>query len=132
MHSELHIWFALRFLGDYEHLVLTIIGDPILMYEVAQSNDVGDGSLAKPNVFVISRHFCRVGRYYGIIIALDSHADAGLVRICDQFMVAEQIHCGLTFQEYDLPEVQLVVEFCRLVEDIGHVWLEFSVQLCEL
>ena len=50
VHSEFHIWFALRFLVDYEHLVFTIIGDPILLYDVAQSNDVGDGSLAEPNI----------------------------------------------------------------------------------
>ena len=56
-HSELHIWFSLHFLVDYEHIVLTIIGDPILLYEVAQSYDVGDGSLDEPNIFVIARHF---------------------------------------------------------------------------
>ena len=59
--SELHIWFSLHFLVDYEHIVLTIIGDPIFLYDVAQSNDVGDGSLAESNVFVIARHFCLEG-----------------------------------------------------------------------
>ena len=41
VHSELHIWFDLRFSVDYEHLVPTIICEPILLYDVAQSNDVG-------------------------------------------------------------------------------------------
>ena len=54
VHSELHIWFDLHFLVNYELLVLTIIGDPILLYDIAQSNIVGDGSLAEPNVFVIA------------------------------------------------------------------------------
>ena len=36
-----------------------------MMYDVAQSYDVGDGSLAEPNVFVIARHFCLVGHYHG-------------------------------------------------------------------
>ena len=44
---ELHIWFALHFLVYYEHLVFTIIGDPILLYDVAQNNNVGDGYLAE-------------------------------------------------------------------------------------
>ena len=116
---------------DYEHLVFTIIGDLILLYEVAQTNDVGDGSLAEPNVFVIARHFCLVC-HYGTTIALESYVDAGLVGLCDQCLVAEQIHCGLTVQKYDLPEFQLVVEVWRLVEELGDVWLEFLVQLCEL
>ena len=47
VHSEFYFCFALRFSVDHEHLVFTIIGDPILLYEVAQSNDVGDGYLAE-------------------------------------------------------------------------------------
>ena len=110
VHSEFHICFALRLLVDNEHLVFTIIGDLILMYDIFQSNDVGDGSLAEPNVFVIARHFCLVGHYHGTTIALESHDAAGLVSICDQFLVAEKIHCGMTVQKYYLPEVQVVVE----------------------
>ena len=83
VHSEFHILFALRFLVDYEHLVFTIIGDPILLYDIAQSNDVGDVSLAEPNVFVIARHFCLVGHYYSTTIAIASHAAAGFVSLCD-------------------------------------------------
>ena len=75
---------------DYEHLVFTIIGDPIFLYNVSQSNDVGDGSLAEPNVFVMARHLCLVGHYHGTTIAFESHAAAGLVSLCDQFMVAEK------------------------------------------
>ena len=88
VHSELHIWFDLRFSVEYENLVLTIIGDPIFMYDVAQINDVGDGSIAEPNIFVIVRHFGLVGHYHGTNIALEYHAAAGLVPICDQCLVA--------------------------------------------
>ena len=48
VHYELHIWFALCFSVDYEDIFLTIIGDPILLYDVAQSNDVDYGSLDEP------------------------------------------------------------------------------------
>ena len=115
---------------DYEHLVLTIIGDPILLYEVAQSNDVGDGYLAETKKIVIARHFFLASHYHGTTIAFEYHAAAGLVSLCDQCLVAEQIHCGLTVQKYDLPEFQPVVDVWRLVEELGDVWLEFSVQLC--
>ena len=47
----------LRFLVDYKHLVITIIIDSILLYDISQSNNIGDGSLAKINVFVVTRHF---------------------------------------------------------------------------
>ena len=47
VHFEFHIWFPLRFSVDYGHLVFTIIGDPILLYDVAQSNDLGYGSIAE-------------------------------------------------------------------------------------
>ena len=50
LHSELHIWFSLRLLSGYEHLVITIIGEPTLLYDVAQNNDVGDGSLSETNI----------------------------------------------------------------------------------
>ena len=81
---------------------------------------------------MIARHFCLVVHYHGTTIAIESHAAAGLVRLCDQCLVAEQIHYGLTVQKYDLPEVQLVVEVWRLIEELGNVWLELLVQLCEL
>ena len=42
-----------------------------------------------------------------------------------------KIYCGLNVQRYDLPKVQLVVEVWLLVEELGNVWLELSVQLCE-
>ena len=68
----------------YEHIFLTIRGDPISLYDISQSNDVGDGSLAEPNVFVIARHFPLVGHFHGTTIALESHAAAGLVRLFDR------------------------------------------------
>ena len=61
-----------------------------------------------------------MSHYHGTTIDIEYHADAGLVRLCDQFLVAEQIHCGLTVQRYDLPEVQLIVKIWRLIEDIGN------------
>ena len=96
VHYEFHIWFSLRFSVDNEHLVLTIICDPILLYDIDQSNNVGDGSLAESNVFVIARHFCLVGHYHGITVDLESHTAAGLERLCDQFRVAKKIHFGQT------------------------------------
>ena len=48
VHFELHIWFSLCFSVDYEHIFLAIIFEPIFLYDVDQSNDVGDGYLAEP------------------------------------------------------------------------------------
>ena len=121
VHYELHIWFVLRFLVEYEHLVFTIICDPIFLYDIAQRNNVGDGSLAEPNIFVVARHFCLVDHYHGTTVAIDSHSAAGLERLCDQCQVAKQIHLGLAVKEYDLPEVQLIVEILCLFEQLCNV-----------
>ena len=64
---------------------------------------------------MVTRHFCLVGNYHGSAAVLKSHTAAGLERLCDQFQVEKQIHCGLTVKEYDLPEVQLIVEILRLI-----------------
>ena len=69
---------------DYKNLVFTIISDPILLYDISQINNVGDGSLAKPNVFVVTRHFCLVGHYHCSTVALKLHTVAGLVCLLDQ------------------------------------------------
>ena len=65
-------------------------------------------------------------------MALKSHTAAGLLRFCDQCRVAKQIHFGLTVQDYDLPEVHLIVEILRLIEELCDVRFKFSVQFCEL
>ena len=44
----------------------------------------------------------------------------------------KKIRCGLTAQKYDLPEVQIIFEILRLIEELYYVWLELSVQWCEL
>ena len=84
MYYELHIRFFLQLLMYYKHLVLNIISDPILLYDIAQSNNIGDGSLAKPNIFVVTRHFCLVGHYHCSTVAIKSHTSVGLECICDQ------------------------------------------------
>ena len=132
VHSELHIWFFLHFLVDYEHIVLTIIVELIFLYDIAQSNNVGYGSLAEPNIIFVACHFCIVGHYHSTTVVLESHTAALLEGLCDQCRVAKQIHRGMDVQEYYLSVVQVIVEILCLVEDIFDVWLEFLVQLCEL
>ena len=82
--------------------------------------------------FLVTRHFFLVGTYYGFTVSLKSHTAAGLERLYDQCPVAKKIHCELTVQKYDLPEVQHIVELLRQIEELCDVWLEFLVQFCEL
>ena len=77
----------------------------------------------------IARHFCLVGHYHGTTIALESHAVAGLLSLCNQCLVAEQIYFRLTVQKY---EVHIVIKVRRLIKDLGDLWIKLSVQLCEL
>ena len=105
MHSELHIRYVLHFLVEYKHLVITIISDLIFLYDIAQSNIIGDGSLAKPICFVVTRHFCLGGHYHCSTVALKSHTAVGFECPCNQFRVAKKSILGLTVRKYDLPEV---------------------------
>ena len=73
-----------------------------------------------------------MGHYHGFTVSLKLHTAAGIERLCDQFRVAKKIHRRLAVQEYDIPEVHIIVEILRLVEELCDVWLEFLVQLCEL
>ena len=73
-----------------------------------------------------------MSHYHGTTVALESHTSSGLELLCDKCRFAKQIDCGIAIQEYDLPEVQLIVEILLLVEELCNVSLELSVQCCEL
>ena len=73
-----------------------------------------------------------MGPYHDSNVVLKLYTSDGIERLCYQCWVAKQTNCGLNVQKYDLPEVQIIVEIWRLIEDIGDVWLKFSVQFCEL
>ena len=62
-----------------------------------------------------------MGPYYGSTVALKLHTASELEHLCDQFRVAKQIHRGLAVQEYDFPEVQIIVELLRLIEELCYV-----------
>ena len=78
MHYELRILFVLYLSVDCKYLVLTIISDLILLYDGDQRNNICDGSLARPNIFVVTHHFCLVGQYHFSTVALKLHNAAGL------------------------------------------------------
>jgi hypothetical protein len=53
MHSKLHIWFGLRLPLDHKHQIITTVCDAILIYQIVQSNDIGNSSRAEPNSLVV-------------------------------------------------------------------------------
>jgi hypothetical protein len=74
VHLEFHIWLGLRLSVHNNHKIVTIICDAILIYQIAQCNDIGDGSGAEPYSFVVALHCCLSSNYHGAAIALESHA----------------------------------------------------------
>jgi hypothetical protein len=52
MQSKFHIRLALRRLVDNKHIIVTIIRKAILMDQIAQSDDVGDGSCLRVTTIV--------------------------------------------------------------------------------
>ena len=81
---------------------------------------------------MVTRHFFLVGRYHCSTVALKSHTAVGIEFLYDQLLVAKKIHCGLTVQKYDLPEVYLIFDILRLIEELLYAWLKVLVQLCGL
>ena len=60
------------------------------------------------------------------ILLLDLNVSVASARL------QQKNHRGLDIQNYDLPEVQLIVEIWSLIEELDNVWLGLSVQLCGL
>jgi hypothetical protein len=58
VHLEFHIWLGLLFSVYNKHQIVTIICDAILIYLIAQYNDIGDGSGAEPYSLVVALHRC--------------------------------------------------------------------------
>ena len=73
MHPKLHVWLVLRFTVDHEHPIITIICDVVLLDQVAQRDDVGDGLVTVPHIFVVPKHLCFLCHSHCTNITLQSH-----------------------------------------------------------
>ena len=73
MHLELHVGFVDMLSVHNERFVITVIGYLILLDQVLECDDIGDGIFAEPNVFVVSRDRCFVGDPHSTTIALQCH-----------------------------------------------------------
>ena len=69
VHPELHIRFALRLSVDHKLDFSTIVSDVILFDKIFQTNDVGDGLLADPNLSMVSRNPSFVGHLHLTTVA---------------------------------------------------------------
>jgi hypothetical protein len=47
--------------------------DMVLIYQIAQSNDIGNISGAEPKSLVVTRHSCFSSYYHGATVALQLH-----------------------------------------------------------
>jgi hypothetical protein len=73
VHSEFHIWFGLRLPVNHKHKIITIICDTVLIYQIAQSNNISNSSCDEPHSLVVARHSCFSRYYHGSSVALQSH-----------------------------------------------------------
>ena len=78
VHPELHVGLVLCLAVNYEHKVVAVAGDPMLLDDIAECNCVGDGSFAEPNTLVVTRHRRLVGHQHGAPVAPKSHGLAQL------------------------------------------------------
>jgi hypothetical protein len=80
------------------HLIVTIIRDAILLNEIAQSDDVGDGSCDDPNVIGVARHSVFVSHYHSTTAAFQYHDCGGFASLAYQGCIIEMINSLLTAQ----------------------------------
>ena len=73
IHSELNVWFDFRFSIDYEHHLITTVGNQILEMQVTHRYNIGDDVLNEPHTVVVAVHCCFVGHCRLSAIALRSH-----------------------------------------------------------
>jgi hypothetical protein len=67
-----------------KHLIVTIICDAILLKQISQSDDVGDGSCAEPNILVLARHSGFPSHYHSTTIAFQFHGCGGFASLAYQ------------------------------------------------
>jgi len=73
MHPKVHVWFAGQLVVDNEHQLVTVIGDVVLLDQVAQGQNVSDGSLAELHFLVVAIKHCLMAYHHRSTIALQSH-----------------------------------------------------------
>jgi hypothetical protein len=73
VHSEFHIRSGLRLPMDHKHQIITIVCDVVLIYQIAQSNDIGNSSRDEPNSLGVAQNSCFSIYYHGSTVSLQSH-----------------------------------------------------------
>jgi hypothetical protein len=74
VHLEFHIWLGLRLLVYNNHQIVTVIRNAILIYQIAQCNDIGDGSVAELYSLAVAIHRFLSSYYHCANIVLELHA----------------------------------------------------------
>jgi hypothetical protein len=131
MHSEFHIRLGFRLSVSNKHQIITIICDTVLIYQIVQCDDIGNGSSVEPYSLVVTLHRCFSSYYHGATVALESHTLFRLDNLVYQGCIAEKIHIGLTAKEDNLLKIEFDQGAC-LVEKLSDYWLEFIVELRKL
>jgi hypothetical protein len=98
VHTIFHIRIALRLPVYNKHLIVTIIRDVILLNQISQSDDVGDGSCAEPNILVVARHSGFPSHYHSTTIAIQYHDCGEFASLAYQGCITEKIHSRMTVQ----------------------------------
>jgi hypothetical protein len=117
----------------HKHLIVAVITDSVLLVNhIAQRENVGNSFLIVPHMRMISWHDYLFLYFHGSTIAFQSHVVAGLESRFHQGWVTDQIHSGLTIQEYNLLEVKFDLGAMSLFEEFGNSWFKFYCHLFHL
>ena len=101
-----------------KHQVVTVISDAILLDQVAQCNNVCDGSCSEPDLLIIARYRSLLIDQHCSSIGLQTHGVLALVGLVHKGLVAKEVDSGLTVKQYNLPEVEGYLGPMRLFEKL--------------
>jgi hypothetical protein len=108
-----------------KHQIVTIICDTILIYQLAQCYDIGNGSSAEPYSLVVTLHRCFSSYYHCATVALESHTCFRLANLAYQGCITEEIHSGLTIKEDCLLKIKFDRGACLFLKILAIIGSNF-------
>ena len=89
MHSEVHFVLYMFSSMDNYHLILSIVGDAILLNEILVGDEVGDRFLVEPEMWLVNGYLWPVSDEHLYYITPKVYIFLGLINILNQLGITE-------------------------------------------
>ena len=99
VHAEDHVALSVGLAVDNESMVAAVVRHSILLDDVLEGNDVGNGFLAEPYRLVVALQFRLLSHFHAATVASNTHGGLRVEYLHHHVRVADQIHGGLVVKE---------------------------------